>query len=116
MGIICLEDIRPGMILGKDLKDRNGLVLLREGHEITEKHLKILKMWGIIEADIQGVTREEVISKTASQVDPDQLREVENQAREWFHHTDLRHPFMKELFHLLTLRKALQKLGEDHGS
>lgn len=116
MGMINIEDVKPGMILGKDLKDRSGLVLLRSGHEVTEKHLRILKMWGIMEADIEGVTREGTISKVSSQIDPLLLQETETQVREQFRHADLKSPFVNELFRLLTLRRALQKSEEgNHG-
>ena len=41
MAKINLQDIRPGMVLESDLKDRNGPVLLGSNNTITEKHLKI---------------------------------------------------------------------------
>jgi len=117
MGIINIEDIKAGMILGKDLKDRSGLVLLEAGQEITEKHLKILRMWGVTEAEIKGVTREETISRATSQIDPILLREAEIQVRERFRHTDLRNPFVNELFRLLTLRRVHETSEEaSHGS
>jgi len=117
MGTINLEDIKAGMILGGDIKDRNGLVLLSAGHEITEKHLKILKMWGIMEVDIEGVTREETISEATSQIDPLLLQEAETKIREQFRHTDMENRFMNELFRLLTLRSVHETLrGENHGS
>lgn len=117
MGIIHIKDIQPGMILKKELKDRSGIVLLGAGQEVTEKHLKIFKMWGIMEVDILGVTGEEVTSKTLSQIDPFLIQEAEAQFRELFRHTDLKHPFMKELFGLVTLRKILHPSeGKSHGS
>jgi hypothetical protein len=117
MGIINIEDIKPGMILKKELRDRSGLVLLSAGQEVTEKHLKILKMWGITEAEILGVEREEAASRVTSQIDPLMLQEAEAKFREEFRHADLKNPFMNELFRLLILRKVLQKSGEKgHGS
>jgi hypothetical protein len=117
MGAINIEDVKPGMILAKDLRDRSGLILLSAGHEITEKHLKILRMWGIMEAEIEGVTREETISRTISQIDPVLLREAEIQVREQFRHADLSNPFVNELFRLLILRRVHETSGEEsHGS
>jgi hypothetical protein len=114
MGIINLEDIRPGMILGCDLKDRGGRVLLSAAIEITEKHLRIFKMWGITEADIQGVEKEEIISKATEEIDPALLHGAEAQAGHFFLHTDRQHPFMHELFRLVTLRMVLPKsIGKD---
>jgi len=117
MGIINLEDIRSGMILGNDLKDRGGRVLLSGGTEITEKHLKILRMWGITEADIQGIEKEEVASKATAQIDPFLLQEAETEVNGLFRLTDRQHPFIHELSHLVTLRMALQKSeGKNHGA
>ncbi len=113
MGIIGIEEIRPGMILEKDLRDRSGLILLGAGQEITEKHLKIFKMWGIVEADIQGVTREETLSQITSQIDPLLIQEVESQLREEFKHTNLKHPFIQEIFRLVTLKRVLKKSGKN---
>lgn len=103
MGVISLDGIKPGMILAGDVKDRNGRALLSAGAEITEKHLRIFKMWGILEAHIQGGEQEDAYSKTASEIDPDLLREAENRTAELFCHNDLAHPFIRELFHLITL-------------
>lgn len=106
MGIISIEEIRPGMVLEKDLRDRSGLILLGAGQEITEKHLKIFRMWGIVEAEIQGVTREETFSQVTSQLDPLLIQEAETQLREEFRHTNLKNPFIKEIFRLVALKRA----------
>ncbi len=103
MGVISLDAIKPGMILASDIKDRNGRVLLSAGAEITEKHLRIFKIWGILEAHIQGEEQEDVHPKTASEIDPDLLREAESRTAELFCHNDLAHPFIRELFRLITL-------------
>ena len=106
MGVINLEHIESGMILDRDITNRNGLVLLRAGQEITEKHLKILRMWGITEADIKGIDKEEIMNKAATEIDPQILEEAKIKAYEIFRHTDQEHPFIKELFRLVTLRLA----------
>lgn len=114
MGIINLEDIQPGMTLGAEVKDYTGRVLLCAGSEITCKHLKILKMWGITEADIRGIEKEEVALKTTAQLDPLLRQEAEAQGRELFRHTDLEHPFIKELFRLFTVRIVRHKSRGDN--
>ena len=106
MGVINLEHIESGMILCKDITNRNGLVLLRGGQEITEKHLKILRMWGIAEADIQDVDKEEIMNKATAEIDPRILEEAKIKANEIFRHTDHEHPFIQELFRLVTLDLA----------
>ena len=114
MGIIHFEDIQPGMVLNSDLKDRNGRILLKAETPITEKHLKILKMWGILEADIQGVEKETVVSKENIEIDPILQKKVETELSQRFCHTNRQHPFMSELFRLLTLRRVLNQLRKEH--
>lgn len=111
MGIIGIDEIRPGMVLERDLKDRSGLILLSAGQEITEKHLKIFKMWGIVEADIQGVNKEETLSQITSQLDPLFIQEVDVQLRQEFCHTNLKHPFIQEIFRLVTLKRVQKRSG-----
>ncbi len=106
MGVITLEDIESGMILGHDIIHGNGLVLLKAGEEITEKHLRILKMWGITEADIKGIDKEEMLGKATADIDPRVLEEAAVKVNEIFRHADREHPFIKELIRLVTLRLA----------
>lgn len=55
MGILPLEDIQPGMFLAADLRTPQGRLLLPKQASIDAKHLRMARIWGIIEADIEGV-------------------------------------------------------------
>ena len=111
MGIINLEDIQEGMILAGDIIDRSGRVILAGGNTISEKHLRVFRMWGITEANIKGYEKEELAANIVAQLDPLLFQEVENQIRERFRHADMGHPFIKELFHLLTIRLVRRRSG-----
>ncbi|NVM21182.1 MAG: hypothetical protein HWN68_05325 [Desulfobacterales bacterium] len=113
MGRIHLEDVEAGMILAAHVMDFNGRLLLGVGSEITERHIKIFKMWGVTEADIQGVEKEQVAAKITAQLDQLLVQEAAALGRELFRHTDLKHPCMEELFRLFTLRKVRQISEED---
>lgn len=104
MGIINLEDIQEGMILENDIKDRNGRILLAGGSKISEKHLRVFKMWGVTEADIRGVEKEELTANVVAHMDPVLLQEAESRIRERFYHQKMDDPFIMELFRLLTFR------------
>jgi hypothetical protein len=116
MGIISLDAIKPGMVLAGDVKDRSGRILLSAGAEINEKHLRIFKMWGVLSAPVQGEEKEETHSNTASEIDPDLLREVERKTVELFCHNDLAHPFIRELFRLVTLENLRRPEDQNRGS
>lgn len=115
MGLINLDDITPGMTLGGDVCDRSGRVLLAKGQTVTEKQLRIFKMWGITEANIEGAEREEILAKAAAQIDPELLKQAEMEARVLFMHADVDDPVVKELMHLYTHRYVHRKASEnDH--
>lgn len=111
MGIINLEDIKVDMVLAKDIKDRSGRVLLAGGSNINEKHLRVFKMWGITEADIQGVEKDEIAANIFAQMDQQLFRAAETKTRARFRHANMEHPFIKELFRLLIIRLVRTKVS-----
>ena len=115
MGLISISDIRPGMVLAGDVKDRNNRVLLAAGQEISEKHLKIFKMWGVTDADVRGAVQEEMVVQDMAEVDPMAYQDAEQVTLDLFRHADTTHPGMKELARLSTLRRATTKTGGHHG-
>ena len=115
MGVINIDNIEPGMVLAMDVKDRAGRILMAAGNEVTEKHLRIFRMWGVTEADVQGVEMDDVTAKATMAVDPEQLRRANDRMQALFVHANTENPFMKELLRLATLRAASQPEG-DHGN
>jgi hypothetical protein len=111
MGRLNLEDIQPGMVIAADVLDRNGRILLKTGLEINDKHLKILKQWGITDADIKGVSREEVTAAAVQNLDQEALAKAEEHYTELFRLTDRSYPFVEELFRLSILRHVNQMQG-----
>lgn len=100
MGKLNLDQLRPGMVLAAHVLDRNNRVLLKAGLELTEKYLTILRQWGITEADIEGIEREEVNTQEVLELDPELLVHAELSYRSLFYHADLSHPFNQELMRL----------------
>lgn len=52
MARITMENLVSGMRLNKPVCSPHGVLLLKAGEILTEKHLKILKSWGFCEADV----------------------------------------------------------------
>lgn len=114
MGTVTLDRLTPGMKLAADVKDRTGRVILAAGSSLTEKHLRIFRMWGITQADVEGVdARPEQV--TVPVEDTDILREAELRVRELFRHTDLSHPAVGELSRLSTMRLVSSLTEGGHG-
>lgn len=106
MGFIKVAELKPGMVLAEELQDRNSRLLLAKGTRLTLKHLRILKIWGVIEADIEGISQKHVEANIMVQIDPAIMETAKREIRERFVHSDLDHPVNRELFRLCTQRKA----------
>ncbi len=106
MASVNVAQIEPGMVLGDDLKDQNGRFLLAKGVELSTKHLKIMKTWGVVEADIEGVTEQEMGEKQAADIDPKILEKAEEIEKQRFILSDLEHEAVHHLFQICVLRRA----------
>ncbi|MDJ0819387.1 MAG: hypothetical protein QNJ58_24500 [Desulfobacterales bacterium] len=51
---LAIEDLKPGMILARPVRNRQGVLLLEAGARITKKNIRIFKSWGVNEVIIQG--------------------------------------------------------------
>lgn len=106
MGKILTSDLRSDMVLANAVLDHKGSVILKKKSPITKKNLKILKMWGITEVDVEDVEREEVIAQSRSKMDPVILNNVESKAMKLFQRANTDHPVIKELMHQYIIRSA----------
>ena len=106
MAIITIDNLEPGMQLKSNVSDRSGRLLLPAGNELTEKHLRIFRTWGVIEADIAGDdTGETVHIFSGTDIDPAQLAEAEAVIAGLFVHNNPEHPAINELMRLCIERR-----------
>jgi hypothetical protein len=99
MANIRVNKLQPGMTLSVDVKDSYGRVLLRGGASLTEKHITMLKAWGVAEISIRDEGEKEN-PPPAPDVDPKRLARVEAEVRSMFRFADMTQPPVKELFDL----------------
>jgi len=72
-------------------------VLLAAGQEITDKHVKIFKMWGVTDADVKGAEQEDMVVQDMAEVDPMTYQDAEQVTLDKFRHADMNHPGVKNL-------------------
>ena len=111
MGILNVAEIKPDMVLADDLKNSDGRFLLARGTKLEPKHLRVMKMWGVVEANVQGVSQEDAAAETVAHLDPEVIEEARETIRGRFIHTDLDTPPMDTIFRLCALRKAEEISG-----
>jgi len=106
MGILRISELKPDMLLADDLRDRTGRLLMSKGTLLTPKYIRICKIWGVIEADIEDISREDTEATATRQFDATTVAAAEETVRTRFVHGDMDHPAVRELFQICTLRKA----------
>ncbi len=106
MAIINVDDLQAGMVLANDIKSPQGRLLLPKGTELTPKHLNIFKIWGVNEADIQGVDADSVEAKPLEELDPELLKFCKRLLAPRFAHVDTQNHILRELARIALLRTA----------
>lgn len=107
MAVVHIDNLAPGMVLGRNVCDRSGRMLLPTGAELTEKHFSIFRMWGVLEVEIVGEgIAEDAEAAQHEEVDPELLRQARAEVERLFLHNDPEHPAVKELLRISTERRA----------
>ncbi|HEX2769082.1 MAG TPA: hypothetical protein VHN12_07330 [Geobacteraceae bacterium] len=106
MGKIPTDNLIPGMILASDVRDRSGRLLLTGGTALNDRHLYILRTWGIIEAEVAGAEEYPESPELANAIAPEVWSAIEDEITPLFRHADLAHPAMKELLRMRIMKKA----------
>lgn len=113
MGEINVDFLKSGMVLAKDLQDSMGRFLLGKGSVIEEKHIRIMKMWGITAADIEGEDQENAAREELRQIEPGLLGKIREHVNALFCDPEKpgEHEALKEIRRLCILRTARRIAG-----
>lgn len=106
MALVDIDSLEPGMKVGRDVVEASGQVLLRTGTEINEKHLRILRSWGVEQVDVEGANRTDPEEALLGRADPALLDRAQAVCNERFHHADMNHPAVAELMRLALLAEV----------
>jgi hypothetical protein len=77
MLILAVDDLKPGMILARPVRNLQGVLLLEAGARITKKNIRIFKSWGVNEVAIKGRrSRSKSSSAEAEISDPETVEKL----------------------------------------
>jgi hypothetical protein len=107
MVMVATDLLESGTILKSAVCDRSGRLLLPAGTELTDKHLKIFRTWGISEADIDNGNEEVAVTSvvTYNVDDPVLTAEAQREIAALFIHNDPQHPLIQELMRICVERR-----------
>lgn len=105
MGLLSVDQLKTGMVLENNLVAFNGRCLLPKGAVLTEKHLQTMKIWDVIEADIEGEASSNPVYEVSPDIPPGVFREAERSVQGLFSSLPVESP-MKEMYAIALARTA----------
>ena len=108
---VSIDEVKPGMVLDRDVKNNHGQVLVRAGVELNHRHLTLLRSWGVFEVAIQGGGPSRGDLLDLQDIKPEHFALAEGFLRDKFALALSGDPVMKELFRHCVARKAKAMYG-----
>jgi hypothetical protein len=101
------------MVLSADVRDLSGRMLLKSGTEIEQKHLKVLRTWGILGVEVVGEGSLEAAEQDIAMRDlpPEILADIDAEIERRFIGVDTSHPVMAALVELVKVDLARTSLS-----
>ena len=94
---ICIDELKPGMLLKNDVTDRSGRLLTRAETELTERHINVFKTWGITHADVNS-DEDDACLEDDKPLSPQALQMAVTEAQRLFSHNNQEHPAIQALY------------------
>ena len=104
MGMVRFAELVPDMVLDADVITDQGRLLLPTGTTLTAQHLRVMRKWGIEQADIRGVTSQDVDDDVLSRLEPAAVESISTAVAALFRRSNLEHPAVRELVELTRRR------------
>lgn len=115
MGILSISALKAGMCLAADVVDRNGRKLLSTGDVLTDQSLRVLKIWGVTEARVQGAGVSDESGSMAEEISSEYFEAARIYTEKRFRHNDVSLDVVRELQNLATLHlvRKMMKAQQD---
>lgn len=76
--------------------------------EITERHMRVLKSWGVVEVQVEGDPTDTTDEMVVEDFTPEILEQARVEVLERMRHNSVEHPAIDELVRLCVRRRARQ--------
>ena len=114
MALVPIDQLASGMVLSDDVRDATARLLLSKGLCIEARHIRLLKMWGVFEVQVQGP--DPVPQAPPASADPERLEAVEGAVNRLFINLDREHPAVQEILRLSVAHRMTRGAGPTDSS
>ena len=105
------EALQSGMVVARDVKNIDGMLLVPSGCELSERQINILQAWGVTEVEVEAGEELARACDPLAQLPPETLARVTADLRARFWRPDDFGPVPAEIFKLMLLRQARRILN-----
>lgn len=116
MGRISRNEVEVGMKLACALHDRQGHLLIAQNTELTEKHIRALKLWGFSSVDVYTADDHRNVGATPEvAVSADAMERANEMTADAFRHNAAHknHPLFTQLFSFYLARLSPELTGKE---
>jgi len=75
------EDLQPGMVVAREVKNLDGMLMAPSGCELSERQIGILQAWGVVEVDIEASAEVAQAHDPLAQLPPETLAKITTELR-----------------------------------
>ena len=106
MKFLRIDELQPGAIAAKDVRDVSGRMLVPAGAALSEKHLRAFKIWGVEKVAVETASGSDDVDAPLSprDADPEALARAQAEAAERFRCVPADHPVVAVLRDLCVSR------------
>ena len=118
MSTVKLNQIASGMTLLHTVKNHRGQILAEAGQKITDKHMRVFKMWGITEVEIKTDHHSAAKKPEKTNIPPEIISKARQHVKNRFFHTDFNHPLVRSLAKINlnnTINYLMKVSGDESG-
>ena len=101
-----IGQLQPDMILAEDLRAHNGRLLMPKDICLSAQHIRIMRMWGVVGAQIKNAPPDHRSSCDGASATPAPREPLARQVRDRFSCQPLEHPAMSMLYRCAVSRFA----------
>lgn len=105
MSLLSIDKVEAGMHLSTQVTAPNGRKLLPKGACLQNKHLEILKSWGVMEVEIEGSASDKDKNQPVKFSEAE-LKYAQKILRPYFAKVNIKHPAMRHIFKLAIFSTA----------
>ena len=98
------------MVVARDVKNIDGMLLVPSGCELSERQIGILQAWGVVELEVEASEEQAKAHDPLAQLPPEALAKLTADLRARFWKPDEFGPVPAEIFKLMLLRQARRTL------